>query len=150
MKVAGEIALALLRYGFLALLYYFLWLVVRTAYRDVFGGVRGAARKRELPGGEMRLVIEGPEEVPANGRQFVLGEQTVIGRWRSNDVVIGEEYVSGRHAAIYRRDNAYWLEDLGSTNGTYLNGRPVHRPTRLSDNDRITVGGVVLRVARRM
>lgn len=147
--MAAEIVLAVLRYGFLLLLYYFLWLVVRTAYRDVFGGARGVARKRELPAKEMMLVIEEPEEVPANGRQFVLGDKTTIGRWRTNDVVVGDRYVSGRHAAIYRRNNEYWLEDLGSTNGTYLNGRPVHRPTRLSDNDQVTMGGVVLRVTRR-
>lgn len=148
-KVAGEIVLAALRYGFLLLLYFFLWLVIRTAYHDVCGGVGRAVRKRELPAKEMLLVIEDPEEVLANRRQFVLGDATSIGRRRANDVVIGEKYVSDRHAAVYRRNNEYWLEDLGSTNGTYLNGRPVHRPVRLSDNDRITIGGVGLRVTRR-
>jgi adenylate cyclase len=68
-----------------------------------------------------------------------------LGRAIGNDVILVDDRVSRRHATIHAQgDNEFWLVDLGSRNGTYLNGRRVSQPTRLRDGDRIQIGTFVL------
>lgn len=70
-----------------------------------------------------------------------LGESCQIGRGSNNTLTLPSEKVSRRHAMIHAQgDNEFWLIDLGSANGTYLNGRRVSQPTRLADSDVITIG----------
>lgn len=68
-------------------------------------------------------------------------EPAGIGRHASCELVIREDDVSRRHAEVYAEEGAYWLLDLGSTNGTLLNGTPVEQAMRLSGGDRIDIGG---------
>ncbi len=69
-----------------------------------------------------------------------------LGRAPSNQVVLADEKVSRRHALVHAQErNEYWLVDLGSSNGTYLNGRRVTQPTRLRDGDTVMVGDFLLR-----
>lgn len=69
-----------------------------------------------------------------------------LGRAPSNQVVLADEKVSRRHALVHAQErNEYWLVDLGSSNGTYLNGRRVTQPTRLRDGDTLTVGDFPIR-----
>ena len=80
----------------------------------------------------------------AGARRPVIGNCS-IGRAPTNALVLEEPGVSRRHAIIHFQDNReYWLVDLGSRNGTYWNGRRVSQPTRLKDQDRITIGETVL------
>ncbi len=76
-------------------------------------------------------------------REFRLdGEKFSIGSGADNDLVIADPTVSRRHAAICRRSNTYLVSDLGSTNGTFVNGRPIRQPTTLSRGDELRLGAV--------
>ena len=74
----------------------------------------------------------------------IASERAVLGRSRECDVRVDDSNVSRRHAEVRREEGAYWIVDLGSTNGTELNGRRIER-ARLSDGDRITLGSTDVR-----
>ncbi|MGE3915582.1 MAG: FHA domain-containing protein [Hyphomicrobiaceae bacterium] len=77
----------------------------------------------------------------ANGRRWPMAATCSLGRSSSNDVVIDDGKVSRRHALVHKQDDAeYWVIDLGSGNGTYLNGRRVTQPTRLANGDVLLLG----------
>lgn len=80
-----------------------------------------------------------------SGRRWPIGPACSLGRSSSNDVVIDDGRVSRRHALIHKQDDAeFWVIDLGSGNGTYLNGRRVTQPTRLSNSDTLLLGDQLL------
>src|SRR2546422_119806 len=81
------------------------------------------------------------------GEQFELDSaQLTIGRGSQNDIPIGtDEYASARHARFEPRQDGVWVQDLGSTNGTYLNGTRLDRPRRLARGDIVRVGETDLR-----
>jgi len=87
------------------------------------------------------LTVEG-REVP------ITGERVVLGRSRECDVRLSDANISRRHAEVRHEDDEFWLVDLGSTNGTELNGNRVDR-ARLSDGDRITLGSTDVGFSRR-
>jgi DNA-binding response OmpR family regulator len=77
------------------------------------------------------------------GRWSLAEPATTIGRWEDNDVVVDDRWVSRNHARIRREGERYILEDLGSRNGTLVNGRHITDPTVLADGDRIQVAPLV-------
>lgn len=86
------------------------------------------------------LVLEGPRK----GQEFqISSEPFIIGRDRTCALQIEEPLISRRHASIYFKDGSFRLKDLGSTNGTFLNGAKI-MDARLKDNDKIQMGNVVL------
>ncbi len=70
----------------------------------------------------------------------------IVGRSPGADIVIGAGYVSGRHARFSLMGQNLFIEDLGSTNGTSVNGQPIAEPTALKNNDVVNVGDVAIRV----
>jgi pSer/pThr/pTyr-binding forkhead associated (FHA) protein len=74
-----------------------------------------------------------------------LGEEATLGRYEENALIIGDRFTSGRHARVFRRAGRYWLEDLGSKNGTLLNGHRLSSAQALEAGDRITVGSCTFR-----
>jgi hypothetical protein len=137
------VAIWILRIGFLALLYLFLVATVRALLRDL----RAAARE---PGAELgRLVVAAsPAGEPATGAVFALDAVTTLGRDVNNTIVVEDRFASAEHAVLTFRGRAWYLEDLGSTNGTYVNGTRVDRVWPLSFGDEIQVGQVRLRLER--
>jgi len=96
-------------------------------------GVAGAAR--------LTLVGGGPS------REFVVGEvERTIGRDPANDIAIDDDQLSGRHARVVRREDGFWVEDLGSTNGTFVNGKRAVGLERVRSNDLIKMGHSLLRL----
>lgn len=75
-----------------------------------------------------------------DGREFPLRRVTTIGRAKDSDIVIDDPYLSSKHAMIYRRGKRLVIQDLKSTNGTYINGRPIKKPVALKEKDVITMG----------
>ncbi|NLY52172.1 MAG: FHA domain-containing protein [Firmicutes bacterium] len=73
-----------------------------------------------------------------------LGDEILLGRDPKSDLVLEDPFVSATHARIYRQGGEFWLEDLGSTNSTYLNGELVSRPQKLTEVAVITVGNAVV------
>jgi hypothetical protein len=154
-SAAVEEVLLLLKIAFLVLLYLFIWRIVRTASRDLrlpqesfilapssSAGVQTAPRG---PTTGRLVVVKSPHL--SEGEDFELDSaQLTIGRGRQNDISIsGDEYASARHARFEPRQDGVWVQDLGSTNGTYLNGARLDRPRRLTRGDIVRVGETDLR-----
>jgi hypothetical protein len=147
-----EVLLAL-KIAFLVLLYALIWRIIRTVSRDM----------RVAPAQEsfiMAPVSAGPA-LPAPGGRLVVQESPVlekgdeysvdsapltIGRGGKNDVAIdGDEFASARHVRFEPRRDGVWVVDLGSTNGTYVNGVRIQGAQRLAPGDVIRVGETDLR-----
>jgi len=151
--VDDPIAVAL-QFGFLAVLYLFLLWVVRSARRDLAGGTNadvpmagGAAAQpsRERGGMDLRQGIRPRLVVVAAmnfqpGTEFEIGDSATMGRAPSADVPIEDPFASSAHARIFPRGQFMYIEDMGSTNGTYLNGRQLRRPEQLKTADTVRIG----------
>jgi pSer/pThr/pTyr-binding forkhead associated (FHA) protein len=93
------------------------------------------------------VVLEGPPGGPDPGVSLALHPQTTIGRAADNVLVVGDPAVSGHHARVVLRDDAWWVEDLGSTNGTQVNDQWVSAPVAVAVGDEIQVGPARFRLA---
>ena len=91
------------------------------------------------------LEVESGPGVPSSGERFTLGAVTVLGRAPDNDIVILDPYVSARHAEIVFGKSGFFVRDLGSVNGTYVNGRKLGRERRLRKGDRLELGDTIFR-----
>ena len=140
---AAVVAIWVLRLLFLGALYVFLWLVVRSLLRDL----RAAAREPTRELGRL-VVIASPSGEPAVGSAFGLDAITTLGRDVNNAIVIDDEFVSASHAALTYRGRAWYVEDLGSTNGTCVNGSQVDGLAPIAFGDEIQVGQARLRLER--
>jgi hypothetical protein len=152
--VQDPIAVAL-QFGFLAILYLFLMWVVRSARKDLAGGANAdvpmaggavAEPSRDRGGGwdlrsgvRPRLTVVQATNFEA-GTQFEIGESATMGRAPSSEIPIEDPFASAAHARIFPRGQFMYIEDMGSTNGTYLNGRQLRRPEQLKVADSIRIG----------
>lgn len=148
--------LLVLRFGVVILIYLFLFHVLRLMYRDLGREVSRAGRREGLPpkpqskllvGGRMVLwVREASNRSLKKGDFYPLGESILIGREESNDIVLKDTRVSGHHAAITRQGQRWQIRDLGSTNGTFVNGKRIEGQVDLSPGDEVRIGGVIFEV----
>jgi hypothetical protein len=149
-----ETTLLVLKLAFFVLLYVFIWRIVRSAARDL-----------RLPQESMILApqqVAGliPQPARALGRLVVLASPALdegaeieldsspltVGRGETNDVAVtADEYASARHARFEPRRDGVWIEDIGSTNGTFVNGIRVTRERRLVPGDVVRIGETDLR-----
>lgn len=132
----------------LILLYTFLGAVALVVWRELRAAARAApARAAETPGSRLIVLAGGQSDRPP-GTAFGLGAVAAIGRDLDNDLVFVDPTVSGRHAVVNQRDGAWWVEDLGSTNGTFVNGRRVapEAPAIARSGDVIQLGQIRLRL----
>jgi FHA domain-containing protein len=144
-----------LKFGFIVVLYLFLLWVARSAMRDLarYGGTAAAAEPVEAPGPRRReradpglragvtprlTVVAAMGHEP--GTTFEVGDGVTFGRSDSADIRVEDPFASSAHARIFDRGGFMYLEDMGSTNGTYLNGRKVKTAERLSMSDTIRIG----------
>ena len=128
---------------FLALLYVFLFRIVRGLLRDL----RSAAREPGMSLGRL-VVVASPSGEPNQGRSFDLDAITTLGRDVNNAIVIEDPFASSEHAVLTYRGRGWYVEDLGSTNGTFVNGRAVAAVAPLGFGDEIAIGQVRLRLER--
>jgi len=151
-SVSVEELLLVLKIAFLVLLYLFIWRIVRTMSRDLrlpqesFVLTPGDRPARErLPIGGRLTVLRSP--ALAAGEEFDLDSTALtFGRSGENDVALpGDEYASSAHARLEPRRDGVWVEDIGSTNGTFVNGELVDRPRRLRAGDVVRIGETDLR-----
>ncbi|HUC37159.1 MAG TPA: FHA domain-containing protein [Acidimicrobiales bacterium] len=94
----------------------------------------------------LQLKIMEPD--PQKGRTYELADELTLGRAAGCGVRVEDAYTSSIHARLYRRDGTLWVEDLGSTNGTWVNAQRIGSPTRLGKGDLLQVGGTVFEVSR--
>jgi pSer/pThr/pTyr-binding forkhead associated (FHA) protein len=96
--------------------------------------------------GDVKLrIIEPPEQ---RGQTYPLGDEVTVGRAAGCGVALADATVSQLHARVFRRDGRLYVEDLGSTNGTWVNRARVSAPVPLKRGDRLQVGSTVMEVAR--
>lgn len=129
----------LLLYGFLALLIYLIWRDLQVRSQPATPRTPGLA---DAPRGPRLTVIASGETGLPEGRHYPLGSITTLGRDLANDITIADTFASSRHARIEQREGRFWLEDLGSTNGTLLNGATLapYDPVPLDPGDVIAIG----------
>lgn len=126
-----RLVLAALLYLFLGVAFYILW-----------RGLGQHKRETAVPPAPAQIVIEaGPDE----GRRVALRPITAIGRAESSHLAISDPFASANHAIILWREDLWWLEDLESHNGTYVNDNRITQPVPLTSGDRIRIGETVLR-----
>ncbi len=141
-----ETTILLLRIGLILLLYVFLVQVLIVIWRDLRGAAAGPAQPPVAAEPVAHLVLlDGAAGVPV-GSVFPLAANSTLGRVAPNTVVLPDPAVSARHSRLAYRQGEWWLEDLGSANGTYLNGAPVEKPTPVRDGDEIELAQVKLRL----
>lgn len=128
---------------FLALLLLFLVRVMRVLLRDL----RAAALEPSSLLGRL-VVIASPAGDPEEGRSFDLDVITSLGRDVNNAIVIDDQFASFEHAVLTYRGRSWYVEDLGSTNGTFVNGRPVVAVAPIGFGDELGIGQVRMRLER--
>jgi pSer/pThr/pTyr-binding forkhead associated (FHA) protein len=157
-SIAVDEALLVLKALFLVLLYLFIWRIVRSASKDVRlpqesfilrPGEGYAAMLAQQPLQTGRLVVLKSPAIPEGTTYELDASALTIGRGGQNDVPIEEdEFASARHARFEPRRDGVWVQDRGSTNGTYVNGAQLDRPRRLAEGDVVRVGETDLRYER--
>jgi hypothetical protein len=143
-----------LKFGFLAVLYLFLLWTARSALRDLRRSAGGGAAVPDYeeatglhPAGAALQGHDGPahlrvESAPGfqAGTVYDIGRGATLGRGDQCEIKLEDNFASTRHARLVPQGDAIVLEDLGSTNGTYLNGQAVTGPQPLHDGDRVRIG----------
>jgi hypothetical protein len=145
-----------LKFGFLAVLYLFLLWVARSALKDLRRGAEeaysgpsadyeDATGMHSATGGSSREA--GPPKLRVHtapglqaGSAYDLSDGALLGRGEQADIQLEDGFASSRHARLVPQGDVMVLEDLGSTNGTYLNGEPLRGPQPLHAGDRIRIG----------
>jgi hypothetical protein len=153
-SVAVEEALLVLKVAFLVLLYLFIWRIVRSAARDVRmpqesfvlapGSVPGLGEQPQIQSG--RLVVVKSPALEEDDELLLDSAALLVGRGSGNDVNLArDEFASSNHARVEPRRDGVWVEDVGSTNGTYLNGVRLTNAKRLTPGDILRVGETEMR-----
>ena len=159
-SVEVQTALLVLKICFLVLLYLFIWRIVRSASRDVRmpqesfimgpqqAAAAGLGRQAQAQAIDSGVLVTVRSNALEQGSRFELNAKAItLGRAASNDIRLGDdEFASSRHARIEPRRDGVWVEDIGSTNGTYVNGTRLGRAHKLTHGDVVRVGETDLQV----
>ena len=156
----SEIALTIIKVAFLALLWLFILSAVSVIRTDLFGK---AVRSPDQP---QPLELETPPPPPRRAKRqrgaprvFMISQGSqaglaaelaggviMIGRGADCQLILEDDYVSTRHARVVSTPNGIYVEDLGSTNGTYVNGQLITAPTTITLADTVRIGKTILRL----
>lgn len=160
--------LTILKFGFLALLYLFFFRVLRAVWAEVsgrtptttraapagYGAPAPAGRPPRDRAGSLRAAVGGKngtklkvvEPPETRGTVYDLTDELTMGRATGCHITLDDTYVSQLHARVFKRDGQVFIEDLGSTNGTYVNRTKVTAPLVVRRGDRLQVGKTVMEV----
>jgi len=144
-----DILILVLRIAVVLLLYFFLWQVLRFVLRDLrAGGLPNADGAARSPYGQLVVLRAGQSGVAA-GKIFPLGPSNIIGRSMENcEIALNDTFLSSQHARLELQGDVWVLEDLHSTNGTFVNEIEVRDATSLEEGDVLRVGRVEMRLSR--
>ena len=143
MEITFAVLLWGVRIAFLVILYVFLMRAFGVLHRALAAERAADGATRALG---ILIVERSPGRAPRVGERFPLRASTSIGRDASNDVPLSDEAASARHAVLELRDGEWWVQDLGSTNGTLVNGTRIERAERLRAGDELAIGRIALRL----
>ena len=156
----SEIALTVLKVLFLALLWLFIFSAVSVIRTDLFGKTVPApdqpeareledpappSRRSRKPRGEPRVLTIVQGQQSGEAAELTPG-LVLIGRSADCQLVLDDDYVSTRHARVVAGESGLYIEDLGSTNGTYVNGARITAPTAISLSDTLRIGKTILKL----
>jgi hypothetical protein len=157
----SEAVLTVLKFCFLALLYLFLYRVVRVTLRELRAPAvtaEGASAPRAAPAPPRRerrpepraaLRLRILEPPGRRGETHAIDRELTVGRGAGCAIVLGDDtYVSQLHARLFQQNGEGYIEDLGSTNGTYVNGKPITAATRLRRGDQVQFGQTVAEIVK--
>ncbi|MDU0479558.1 FHA domain-containing protein [Staphylococcus chromogenes] len=142
------------RIGLLVLLWFFIFMAVRALRRDtnaaagpaavapVRPNIPRAARGKGAP--RIIKIVDGP--LTGSHMDITTLQEFTLGRSQDAEFVLGDDYASGRHARLMRRGNDWFIEDLDSRNGTYVNGTRIDQPERITFDSDITIGRTTVRL----
>ncbi len=136
----------LLRFAILLVLYLFLWQLISVIWKDLRRPSPGEAKA--LPEVGRLVVVDGGSSSYEPGHRFPLFGTTTVGRGPDNDLVLSDGFVSSNHAILSLRDGSWWLSDLGSRNGSWVNGEKIAGEVQLHPGDVVAIGQVKLKLAR--
>lgn len=126
------------RYIFVIIIYYFIFNIIKMIYLDI----RGANDMNYVADTYLKL-INRKESLPFKVQEhYYIGDSTFIGREDSNDIVLKDRFISKKHAHIIQDHGVYFIEDLGSANGVYLNGERIQEAIELKNKDLIDIGQI--------
>jgi len=135
-----EILSSALKYVFILLVYLFIYWIARLIYLDIRTTYRGRPRRQQQGQPYLKLVNRRDElDFPA-ADAYPLGTVTTVGRSAGNDIVLPDSYLSAKHALFRADGQQFAVEDLASTNGTFVNGTRLAQAAALKNGDRITLG----------
>ena len=152
-----EALLTILKFFLVALVYLFFFRVLRAVWAEVTAApvpapaAAGAAspraaRPQPQQAKPARLKVIEPAE--HRGSQFDLGEELTVGRADGCRIRLDDSFTSQLHARVFTRDGQFFVEDLGSTNGTFVNSSKIAGPTPLRRGDRLKIGKTTLEVTK--
>jgi FHA domain len=155
----SEAVLTVLKFCFLALLYLFLYRVVRLTLKELRAPALTAEpaaapaaapprrERRPEPRGALRLRVLEP--AARKGETYTIDREVTVGRGGGCALVLSDDtYVSQLHARLFQQNGEGYVEDLGSTNGTYVNGKQINGVTRLKRGDQVQFGQTVTEVVK--
>jgi pSer/pThr/pTyr-binding forkhead associated (FHA) protein len=152
----SELTLAVIKLGFLTVLWLLVLSVTSAMRADLFGvrpakGTKPQRTNQRQPKGNKgvpgrAVIVEGPDA----GRQIPLqeGTQVTFGRGASCNAPLSDEYISTQHARLRFQDGRWFVEDLGSTNGTYIGNQQIKRATPVSPKVRFRLGKTVVELRK--
>jgi FHA domain-containing protein len=155
----SEIALTVIKVLFLALLWLFILSAVSVIRTDLFGRTVPSSdpdaqelespppppKRTKRPRGEPRVLVV--TQGGQTGQSAALADGVIlIGRGADCQIILDDDYVSTRHARVVSGENGIYLEDLGSTNGSYVNGQRITAPTTITMSDTVRIGKTILKL----
>ena len=155
----SEAVLTVLKFCFLALLYLFLYRVVRLTLKELRAPALTAEpaaaptaarpRRERRPESRAALRLRVLEPAARRGETYTIDREVTVGRGGGCALVLNDDtYVSQLHARLFQQNGEGYVEDLGSTNGTYVNGKQINGVTRLKRGDQVQFGQTVAEVTK--
>ncbi|MFH1454294.1 MAG: FHA domain-containing protein [Armatimonadota bacterium] len=141
-----ELLLYIIRIAFILLIFLFIQNIINTIQKDI----EAAPSSRDESDKTVRLrleVIKGSDKIKLIKKDLDALLEITLGREMHNDIVVVDKYISGAHLKIKKLNEVYYIEDLDSTNGTFVNNKLVAKSLRLKDQDIINLGDVQIRVS---
>ena len=127
-----------LKYIFIIIIYLFIFSIIRLIYLDIRG------MSTSIKGGDVYIkLINRKNLLPFKiDEHYSIEDVLTLGRQKDNNIVIRDPFVSKKHFKIVEDEKKYFLEDLNSSNGTFLNGERIQDAVKLSNGDRIAIGDI--------
>lgn len=160
MTPLSEAATLMVKFGFLALLWVFVFAAVSVMRRDLFGSAEAvpATSSKSAPAAPARSRRPFRKAVPTTlavvggsmtGATLPLGEGPItVGRGADCTLVVSDDYASTRHARFYTRNDQWFVEDLGSTNGTFVDRMRITGPTPISVGTQVRIGDTTVELRK--